>query len=98
MIASCSNARIRITLKKCTAETLGDHGVKIFAPNIVLLKQLQEPDTISQLRELAKQAAGKDMEIQLSTGEAGADRAEGKSAFPEDLLQNINFNIGTEEW
>ncbi|MBQ6369455.1 MAG: hypothetical protein IJJ17_05225, partial [Parasporobacterium sp.] len=70
----------------------------IFAPNIVLLKQLQEPDTISQLRELAKQAAGKDMEIQLSTGEAGADRAEGKSAFPEDLLQNINFNIGTEEW
>ena len=98
MIASCSNARIRITLKKCTAETLGDHGVKIFAPNIVLLKQLQEPDTISQLRELAKQAAGKDMEIQLSTGEAGADRAEGKGAFPEDLLQNINFNIGTEEW
>jgi len=98
MIASCSNARIRITLKKCTAETLGDHGVKIFAPNIVLLKQLQEPDTISQLRELAKQAAGKDMEIQLSTGEAGTDRTEGKSAFPEDLLQNINFNIGTEEW
>ena len=25
-------------------------------------------------------------------------RAEGKSACPEDLLQNINFNIGTEEW
>ena len=98
MIASCSNARIRITLKKCTAETLDHHAIKIFAPNIVLLKQLQEPATTSLLRELAKQATGKDMEIQLATGEAGADRTEGKSAFPEDLLQNINFNIGTEEW
>ena len=98
MVASCTNTRIRITLKKCTAETAGDHTVKIFAPNIVLLKQLQEPDTVSGLRELARQAAGKDMEIQLSTGEAGAGRTEGKNAFPEDLLQNINFNIGTEEW
>ncbi|MBQ9029820.1 MAG: DNA polymerase III subunit gamma/tau [Parasporobacterium sp.] len=98
IVRSCSNPRIRIALGKCSADFPEDSVVRVYAPNIVVLKQIKEDTELEILRRTASETMGKDMTVQVVL--AGPDTAPSDmgNAFPEDLLGNININIGTEEW
>ena len=96
--AACSNPRIRFALGKCTAAFPEEHRIRISAPNVVVLNQLKDEETLKELRRLVSEAAGKELEVQTVLKRPEADRDTDGSLFPEEVLGNINFTIGTEEW
>ena len=95
--ASCENPRIRIVLGKCTADLTREDSLRIAAPNIVVLKQLKEEQTLQAVASLAQSAAGRKIDVQAVLKGTDAEELQ-QTQFPEEVLGNINFKIGTEEW
>ena len=95
IIGSCDNPRIRFILGKCTTD-LTEGTLRIAAPSIIALKQLKEESTLQTIRQLAQSAAGRQIDVQAVLKEADTEQC--KTQFPEEVLSNINFTIGTEEW
>ena len=96
MTGVCDNPRIRATLNKCSADE-ADGTVRIYAPNEFAMKMLKGESEF--LKQLAAKALGREADIMVMAGSEGSRTAEKmNTGFPEELLKNINFNIGTEEW
>ena len=102
MAASCGSARIRTAMKKCAAalseEGTAEEKLSVYAPNIILMQQLQEESALELLRELAAGVLGRTVMVQVLKEEHPAGQESMHTGFPEDLLKNINMNIGTEEY
>ena len=96
--SACANPRIRIVMGKCTAELIQEDTLRIAAPNIVVLKQLKEESTLQAIRQLAQATAGRSIDVQAVLKGTETDEPQSKKQFPDNVLGNINFNIGTEEW
>ena len=71
--------------------------LRIAAPNIVVLKQLQEETTLQAIGQLAMSAAGRKIDVQAVLKGNDPDGHDPQTQFPEEVLGNINFNIGTED-
>ena len=102
MVTSCGPARIRAAMKKCAAALSGEgtdeEKLSVYAPNIILMQQLQEEGAMQLLRELAAGVLGRTVSVQVLKEEHPAGQESKSTGFPEDLLKNINMNIGTEEY
>ena len=97
LLKNCTDRRIKITLGKCTVNQVGEDLLKIYAASEFALKQLKDESAMAWIKQFLSQAAGREIEVQAIL--AGTEPLETmpQSAFPEEYLNNINFQIGTEE-
>jgi len=97
ILSNCDNRRIRSTLSKCNAGMAGEDVLEINAPNDFLLKQLKDESVTEYLKQLSERIAGRPIQLKVRMGNE-IHHQEEADPFPDELLKNINFNIGTEEW
>lgn len=97
IVRLCENPRIRFTLNKCSAEITGNR-IRVYAANDFAVRQLREDEVITYIRQLAGQASGREMEILIAPAGSMPEHTASGDGFPDELLKNINFNIGTEEY
>ncbi len=97
LINSCSLQVVKRVMKKCHVSQPDEKTLRISAEEPMHLKQLRDADAMKYMREFIEKAAGRHIDIQLVQDNGNNNGGAGTSAFPEDILSNINFNIGTEE-
>ena len=94
IVDACSLPMLQRVMRKCRVSQPDEKTLRISAELEVQVKQLRAESAMHFMQEMAEKLTGMHIDIQViqdNGGNAGA------SAFPEDVLSNINFNIGTEE-
>ena len=94
IVDACSLPMLQRVMRKCCVSQPDEKTLRISAELEVQVKQLRAESAMHFMQEMAEKLTGMHIDIQViqdNGGNAGA------SAFPEDVLSNINFNIGTEE-
>ena len=106
MLNNCESRMIKASLNKCTCRMSEDETLEIMASSDFIAHQLKDEQVLESIKNLALRVSGRKIQVRIlhnrtqdnnsSTGNAGQAGAAG-TVFPEELLNNINFNIGTEE-
>lgn len=101
IISACSGPVLRMALKKSEAEENQD-GVTVYTPDGINLNTVK--NQVKDVEALIKKVTGRSVQVAVrALGEKGTARRQSfaaqaqTDAFPEELLRNINFEIGTEE-
>lgn len=97
IVNSCSMPILKRVMRKCHVSQPDEKTLRISASESVQVVQLRDEATMKYMRDFAERAAGRPIDIQVVQGSGNNGGSAGASAFPEDILSNINFNIGTEE-
>ncbi len=97
IVNSCSMPILKRVMRKCHVSQPDEKTLRISASESVQVVQLRDEATMKYMRDFAERAAGRPIDIQVVQGGGNNGGSAGASAFPEDILSNINFNIGTEE-
>lgn len=97
IVNSCSMPILKRVMRKCHVSQPDEKTLRISASEPVQVVQLRDEATMKYMRDFAERAAGRPIDIQVVQGSGNNGGSAGASAFPEDILSNINFNIGTEE-
>lgn len=97
IVNSCSMPILKRVMRKCHVSQPDEKTLRISASEPVQVVQLRDEATMKYMRDFAEKAAGRPIDIQVVQGSGNNGGSAGASAFPEDILSNINFNIGTEE-
>ena len=94
IIAACDGRMLKSVLKKSEPGDEDENGVAVYVPEGISHSTAKE--SIKEIEELITKVCGTTKMVSVKLlSEKGSKAAGG--AFPDDLLQNINFNIGTEE-
>lgn len=97
IVNSCSMPILKRVMRKCHVSQPDEKTLRISASEPVQVVQLRDEATMKYMRDFAERAAGRPIDIQVVQDSGNNGGSAGASAFPEDILSNINFNIGTEE-
>lgn len=97
IVNSCSMQGLKRVINKCRISQPDEDTLRISGDTIMQVKQIREESAMRHIRELVEKAAGRHIDIQVVQGSGNNGGSAGASAFPEDILSNINFSIGTEE-
>ena len=95
IVAACDSRMLKMALKKSEAGGEDENGVVIYAPEGINFETVKS--SVKDVEELITRITGSTKMVSvrpLSEKKSGAGSG---SPFPDDLLNNINFNIGTEE-
>ncbi len=97
IVNSCSMPILMRALQKCHVSQPDENTLRISTETPMQVKQIREESAMRHIREIVEKAAGRYIDIQVVQDNSNNGGSAGTSAFPEDVLNNINFNIGTEE-
>lgn len=100
IISAVSGMRLRTALRKAVPGEETDTTVSVFVSSDVSYGTIR--DEAKELEQAIRKLTGKTVSVAVRKDGGSAQTqtvqsSSGNSAFPEDLLKNIHFDIGTEE-
>lgn len=102
IVSACDSRLLKMALRKSEPGEEDESGFTIYTPEGISLDTVRS--SLQEVENLIERITGKALQVaarpagEKKTAQAApAKAAGGESAFPDNLLKNINFEIGTEE-
>ncbi len=94
VLSACDSMFLKMALKN--SEPVEDeNGVTIYSPEGINLERVKS--STGEVEALIEKITGQKKSVAARPLSEKGSRSSAQSAFPEELLRNINFEIGTEE-